>query len=132
MTALLPRLFGDVSDWIDNDLSLRPAQLIRVEELVSEQEYQLRAEIPGLNPEKDLTVIVADNILTIRAERKQEEHTAHRTEFRYGILQRTVRLPANADEEKITARYHQGILDVVVPLAAAKPTGRTIPIATDG
>src|SRR3954468_13915556 len=41
-----------------------------------------------------------------------------------------VRLPANAEEEKITARYHEGILEVTVPLTAAKATGRTIPIAT--
>jgi len=132
MTALLPRLFGDMSDWFDTDLPVRFPHMIRVEEKLSTQEYQLRAEIPGLNPEKDLTLSVADKILTIRAERKEEDHAPHRTEFRYGVLQRTVRLPANAVDEKITARYHNGILEVVVPLTEAEPAGRTIPVATEG
>jgi HSP20 family protein len=130
MTTLLPRLFGDVTDWFDLDLPVRTAHLIRVEEFVSDREYRLRAELPGMDPEKDLTVTVADKILTIRAERTTEENTAHRSEFRYGILQRATRLPATADEEKITARYTSGILEVSVPLMAAEPTGRTIPITT--
>jgi len=85
-----------------------------------------------MDPEKDLAVTVADRVLTIRAERTAEENNPHRSEFRYGVLQRAARLPANADEEKITARYADGILEVSVPLLAAEPTGRTIPITTAG
>jgi HSP20 family molecular chaperone IbpA len=39
-----------------------------------------------------------------------------------------VRLPANAAEDKIKATYRDGILEVTVPLTAAKPEGREIPI----
>ncbi|HEX6871331.1 MAG TPA: Hsp20 family protein [Micromonosporaceae bacterium] len=46
------------------------------------------------------------------------------------MLQRALRLPANAEEAKITARYHKGILEVTVPLTATKPAGRTVPVAT--
>lgn len=129
MTALLPRLFGDVSDWFDTEFPLRMAHLIRIEDSLTEQEYTLRAEVPGLNPEKDIQVRVSNGMLTIHAERSEQQQTASRSEFRYGVLQRTIRLPANADEKKITARYDKGILEVTVPLTAAEPTGREIPVA---
>ena len=129
MTALLPRLFGDVSDWFDTEFPLRMAHLIRIEDSLSEQEYTLRAEIPGLDPEKNVQIKVSNGLLMIHAERSERERTANRSEFRYGVLQRTIRLPANADEEKITAKYENGILEVAVPLTAAEPTGREIPIA---
>jgi HSP20 family protein len=129
MTALLPRLFGDVGDWFDTEFPLRMAHLIRIEDSLSEQEYTLRAEIPGLDPEKDIQVTVSDGLLTIHAQRSERERTASRSEFRYGAMQRTVRLPANADGEKITAGYTKGVLEVTVPLTAAE-TGRQIPIAT--
>jgi HSP20 family protein len=128
MSALLPRLFGDVSDWFDAELPFRMPHMIRVEDSLSESEYTLRAEIPGLNPEKDIQVTVAGGVLSIHAERREEDKTAHRSEFRYGMLQRTVRLPADADETKITARYDKGILEVTVPLTAPAPSGRQVPI----
>jgi len=130
MTTLLPRLLGDVSDWFDTEFPLRAGHLIRVEDNLSDQEYTLRAEIPGLDPEKDIQVRVSNGTLTIHAERRDEERTPRRSEFRYGLLQRIVRLPANADEEKITARYDKGILEVTVPLTAAETAGRQIAIGT--
>jgi HSP20 family molecular chaperone IbpA len=129
MTALLPRLFGDVTEFFDMELTPR-SHLIRVEDSLTDQQYTVRAEIPGLNPEKDVHVTIADNMLTIRAERKEEEKTASRSEFRYGSLRRTVRLPDNADTAAITATYDKGILDVTVPLSAEAPAVRQIPVTT--
>jgi HSP20 family molecular chaperone IbpA len=128
MTALLPRLFGDVSEWFDSEFPLRLAHMIRVEDIVDEQKYILRAEVPGVDPEKDIEVKVSDGLLTVQAERS-EPADRNRTEFRYGSLQRTVRLPTNAAEDKIKATYRDGILEVIVPLTAAKPAGREIPIS---
>lgn len=87
MNALLPRLFGDVSDLFDMEFAPR-AHLIRVEDVLTDEQYTVRAEIPGLNPEKDIHVTTADTMLTIRAERKEEEEekTAGRSEFRYGSM----------------------------------------------
>jgi HSP20 family molecular chaperone IbpA len=133
MPALLPRLFGDVSDWFDVEFPIIPSrfgQLIRVEDILSDQEYSLRAELPGLDPDKDIQLTVTAGMLTIKAERREEERAAHRSEFRYGALYRVVRLPANADPEKIKAVYDKGILTVTVPLTAPKPTGRQVPVTT--
>ena len=127
MSTLVPRLWSDVADWFDLDLASRGG-LIRMEDHVSDTEYTIRAELPGLDSEKDVQITVTHGMLSIHAERKEEKQARHRTEFRYGMMQRSVRLPANADEEKVTARYSKGILEVTVPLKAA-PAAKQIEIA---
>jgi HSP20 family protein len=130
MTALVPRLWSDMADWFDLDLTQRGAP-IRLEDRVTDTEYTVRAELPGLDPEKDIQITVAHGLLTVHAERKEETHARQRTEFRYGMMQRSVRLPANADEDAVRARYANGILEVTVPLKAA-PTAKQIEIAKEG
>ena len=127
MSALVPRLWSDVAEWFDLDLAQRTG-MIRMEDHVSDTEYTVRAELPGLDPEKDVQITVNQGVLTIHAERKEEKQARHRTEFRYGMLQRSIRLPANADEDKVTARYGKGILEITVPLKAA-PAAKQIEIA---
>jgi HSP20 family protein len=130
MPALMPRLFSDLTGWFDTDFAVRAGHLIRVEDRLSDKEYLLRAELPGLDPGKDIQVTVDEGILTITAERREEEHTRTRTEFRYGALQRSVRLPAGSDTEHVVARYTGGILEVTVPIAGTEPAGRHIPITS--
>jgi HSP20 family molecular chaperone IbpA len=132
MTALVPRLFGDIADWFESDFPLHPSNLsshlIRVEDERTEQAYKLRAELPGVDPDKDIQVSVDDGLITINAERREVVDIHGRSEFRYGILRRSVRLPANSDREHITASYDKGVLEVNVPLTAPEPTGPKIPV----
>jgi HSP20 family protein len=116
MTTLVPRLWSDMADWLE-EVSPR-AGLIRLEDHLTDTEYTVRAELPGLDPEKDVHLSVSHGFLTIRAERKEETQTKHRTEFRYGMFQRSVQLPQNADGEKVRAHYQDGILEITVPLKA--------------
>jgi hypothetical protein len=74
------------------------------------------AELPGIDPDKEVDVSVSDGILTIRAERKEEQVDKTHSEFRYGVFSRRIVLPADADDEHIQASYDQGILEVVVDL----------------
>ncbi|BCY09390.1 Hsp20/alpha crystallin family protein [Actinoplanes sp. L3-i22] len=127
MTSLLPRLFGDMSDWLEVDFP-RPLPAIRVEDRMTDQEYVLRAELPGMDPEKDVRITALNGVLTVNAERREEKAAAGRTEFRYGLLHRSVRLPATADETAITATYEKGILEITVPLTAPEQGGRQIAI----
>lgn len=129
MNSLMPRLLGDLSGWFDTDFPIRAGHLIPVEDTLTDTEYVVRAELPGLKPDKDLKVTVENGILTVHAERQEQEHVRGRSEFRYGLLQRAVRLPANADAEHITASYRNGILEVTIPLTAARPTGRQITVS---
>ena len=128
MPVLVPRLLGDLSGWFDTEFPLRTGHLIRVENTVTDTDYILRAELPGLDPEKDIQVTVAEGFLTIHAERRESETVRGHSEFRYGATQRTLRLPAGADLEHIKARYTAGVLEVTVPLAVPQSEGKQIPI----
>lgn len=103
---------------------LRPAfadtHLIRLEEEVRDGHYTVRAEIPGIDPAKDVEVTVRDNQLTIKAERSEKKETNGHSEFRYGSFFRNISLPSGANTDKITARYDNGILtvDIAVPKAS--------------
>ncbi|GID32309.1 Hsp20/alpha crystallin family protein [Paractinoplanes brasiliensis] len=130
MSGLLPRLFGDMTDWLEVDFP-RPLPAIRFEDRITDEQYLLRAELPGLDPEKDLQIAALHGVLTVKAERREEEKGLNRSEFRYGSMQRSVRLPANADESKIKATYRNGILEIVVPLSAPQPEARRIEIAAE-
>lgn len=73
------------------------APYVRVEDFVEEDgTYVLRAEMPGVDPEKDVQVSVAGGVLSIAGERRQEEHDRGRHELHYGAFTRQVPLPRNA------------------------------------
>jgi HSP20 family molecular chaperone IbpA len=116
MSTLVPRLWSDMAGWLE-DVTPRTG-LIRLEDHLTDTEYTVRAELPGLDPEKDVHLTVTHGFLTIRAERKEETQTKHRTEFRYGMFERSVQLPEAADGDKVRATYKDGILEVTVPLKA--------------
>lgn len=110
---------------------LRPIferNLMRIEDEVTEDHYELRAEIPGIDPANDVQITVADGQLTVKAERSERVDTTARSEFSYGSFLRTVTLPAEADEDNITAGYERGILTVRVPLSQNPAGARQIAI----
>jgi HSP20 family protein len=113
---------------------LRTAPLpIPVEELVEDDTLIVRAELPGIDPERDVEITVSDNLLHLRAERRQdlkvvEDNGLARQEFSYGSFFRSVPLPAGTEERKIKATYRDGILEVRVPVDMKKWSSRTIPV----
>jgi HSP20 family protein len=127
------RPFADLFDWLESPLTmLHPmsAQAMRMEDYIKDGRYVVRAELPGLDPEKELDVKVANGILSIKADRQQHAEDKHHSEFRYGSFARHIALPASADEEHIQASYDKGILEVVVDLKVNEPaeTERKIPV----
>ena len=100
---------------------LRPSHLIRFEDEMQDGHFLLRAELPGIDPDKDVDITVRDGRLTIKAERTEKKETKGRSEFSYGSFVRSVTLPAGASEDDIKATYDKGILtvDVAVPEQAA-------------
>lgn len=110
---------------------LRPVfdtRLMRLEDEMKDGRYQVRAEVPGVDPEKDIDITVRDGHLTIKAERTEKKDFDGRSEFSYGSFVRTLSLPAGADEDNIEATYDKGILTVSVPVSEAKPSGRHVQI----
>lgn len=86
--------------------------------------FVVRAEIPGLDREA-LEVSVKGEELTLKGERKAQEPQGasfHRRECGRGQFARVVTLPAPVDADQVTASYHDGVLEVVLPRqAAAQP-----------
>jgi len=124
---------SDIFAWLEGPfLAPRPvaAQAMRMEEHIANGRYVVRAELPGMDPAKDMEVSVAKGILTIRAERHEEMQGQHRSEFRYGTFTRHIALPVTADANDIKATYHWGILEVSIGLhdADEDKAGRRIPV----
>jgi HSP20 family molecular chaperone IbpA len=122
-----PARFPDLLDWLESPWSAMmpggPNQTFRVEDYTDDGTYMIRAELPGLNPEKDVEVTVDAGTLTIHAERREESKQERHSEFRYGSLTRSVPLPDGADVDKITAKYDKGILEVTVPVPEQAKAG---------
>lgn len=83
-----------------------------------ENQYVLRTDLPGINKE-NLDVSVAENVLTIRGERKEENEKKEKgywySERWTGSFQRSLELPAEADASKIKASFKDGVLELIVP-----------------
>jgi HSP20 family molecular chaperone IbpA len=130
--AVFRALFPGLVDWLESPWTGPPqftaAQSFRVEEMARDNRYLIRAELPGLDPEKDIEVTVDGATLTIHAERRQEDSGPHRSEFRYGSLTRLVTLPVKVDATDVTARYERGVLEVSVPAREVRPGGDRVAI----
>ena len=103
--------------------------VIRVDEYRDGDAQVIRAELPGIDPEKDVELTVSDGLLRISAQRRVEEDTQDkgytRHELRYGSFSRTLPLPEGASESDIKATYKDGILEVRIPVAEPTPAQPT-------
>ena len=111
---------------------LRPLferNFIRLEDAISEGSYDVRAEIPGVDPAKDIDITVQDGLFTIKAVRSQTVESHGRSEFRYGAFARSLPLPAGANVDDIRATYDKGILTVSVPVPNGVSAAKHIEVA---
>jgi len=81
-------------------------------------EVVVKAELPGVKKE-DVEVLVRDNNLIIRGEKKEEKEekteTYHRVERVYGKFERVVALPAEVKLEGVKAEFKDGVLEIRLP-----------------
>jgi HSP20 family protein len=79
--------------------------------------YIVTAELPGTKRE-DVTVELEDDVLTIRGEKRNERDEKKEkrriVERSYGTFSRSFTLPANADGEKVSAKFDNGVLTVTI------------------
>ncbi len=103
--------------WLDLDLERQG--WLRVEEIHEDDSYVIRAEVPGVDPEKDIDVSVSDGMLHISAKREErterKDKATYRSEFRYGEFSRDLALPSGVDTDAVKASYRDGILEVRIP-----------------
>jgi HSP20 family protein len=126
----MDRLFGDFGlgrNWIPSVLmgEAGRAWAPQLEIFERDGELVVRADLPGLKKE-DVKVELTDDGLTIEGERRSEheenDEGYYRSELSYGSFHRRVPLPAGANRDNATAKFHDGVLEVTIPLR--KPVAR--------
>ena len=96
---------------------------IPVEIKEKDNEYQVKAELPGVKKE-DLDIDIDKNHVIINAKKEEdtEENTKsyRKSEFRYGEFSRSVYFPMDIDVEKTNAKLEHGILKITAPKLEAE------------
>jgi HSP20 family protein len=126
---------SELLDWLESSPTLGLAtmrNIIRVEDFMDGGDYVVRAEMPGIDPDKDVAVNLEGELLTIRGERREEERDKNHSEFRYGSFTRSVRLPGGAKKSEVTATYDAGVLEVRVPVGDVSQETTKIPVQRAG
>jgi HSP20 family protein len=119
-----PSLTSELLGWFGT-MPMPPE--IKVEEYQEGERRVIRADLPGVDPDKDISVTVDDGLLRLHGERRAEEHDRYRTEIRYGSFDRVLSLPAGTKAEDVTAEYADGVLTVSMPVAAPA-TPKDVPV----
>ena len=92
---------------------LRARTFMRLEDEMTDDGYQVRAELPGIDPGSDVDVTTRDGRLTITADRSQKVDFSGRSEFGYGSFARSVPLPDGADPDSTGAPPIDGRLSQI-------------------
>jgi len=104
----LPSTFGRVSsvgaNWPNVEIS------------ETSKELRITAEVPGLE-EKDIEVLLEDDVLTLRGEKKSEIEDKERqfSERFYGRFERRIAVGPDIEQDKVNASFKNGVLTVTLP-----------------
>jgi len=131
----VPSTFSSLVDRFFNESLARSGGSVftpKVDVIESETSYEVQVAVPGLNKE-DFKIEINDNYLTVSGERKftneKKDKNFHSIETNYGSFSRSFTLPDNADGSKISAKYNNGILELVIPKDEKKVLKQTIKVA---
>lgn len=103
----------------------------RVDVVETDKAFELHVSVPGMNKE-DFKLDLNENLLTVSGERKftkeQNEKNYHSIETQFGTFSRSFSLPDSVDAAKISAKYNNGILEILVPKDEKKTLKTTIKV----
>jgi HSP20 family protein len=101
----------------------------------TDKEVRIKAELPGVT-DNDVQVSLDENVLTIRAEKRQERRDeregVHFSERTFGTFQRSLRLPFQVNPDQVRARFENGVLTVTLPKAQPQERSRRIQVQGGG
>jgi len=114
------RLFDRILDDVWSPTGLSQGMPLDVFE--SDEEIQVRAEVPGMNPE-DLDISVAGDVLTLSGQKVDEEApqggSRYYSERQFGTYQRSVKLPCPVDLDRVSAEHRRGVVTISLQKAEA-------------
>lgn len=94
-----------------------------------EKSYEIHLAVPGVK-KSDFNIDLTDGKLTISGERKFEEKKEgknfHSIETQYGAFRRSFFLPEDVLEEKVEAKYEDGVLKINLPKKEKKTNKASI------
>jgi HSP20 family protein len=103
----------------------------QIEVLRKNDQFVVRADLPGLTKD-DVKIEMTGNMLLISGERKDEKEEKHegfyRSERSYGNFYRQLPLPEGIKTENATAIFHNGVLEITMPMSKAETTTRKLEI----
>ena len=124
--------FFDIDDMF-NGFMMRPIfrtgieaePQIKMDLKEADGKYLLKADIPGVNKD-DIHVSVDGNRVSISAEVKQEKDVKEgervvRSERSYGMASRSFTLADEVDQDKVQAKYNNGVLELTLPKKSGAP-----------
>jgi len=119
----------DWNDWTSRNFSETNTTLPSVNIIEGEESYQVDVAAPGFE-KKDFKIELSNGMLTISSEKKVEDETKKgqqftRREYSYQSFSRSFTLPQTIESEKISAKYENGILRVIIP---KKEEAKTKPV----
>ena len=107
----LPKFGGDIERLLEPNIDV----------CETDHDVQIAVELPGVD-EKDVDVTLADNVLTIKGEKRAEKEDKGKNyrvvERSYGAFERSIALPYDVDPDKVDAKFAKGVLTVVLPRPA--------------
>lgn len=114
-------------------LSAGQSWMLAVDVNETEKEFFLSADMPGLD-KNDVSVDIHDGVITIKGERaidNEKSTDGYRIrERQLGSFNRSFRLPDNVNEDKVAAKFKNGVLTVTLPKTKEfVPEGRQIKIS---
>lgn len=97
------------------------------EEFRNDERLLIEADVPGLDPDRDVAISISGDVLHIRASRVDGIGVPD-TDLRDGSFERIVRLPAGCDEWKVSATYDDGVLEVRIPMRKRQGATLVVPV----
>jgi HSP20 family protein len=121
-TDLVGSMFEDMlrplSGWGGRMAAMGMLRAPEADVVETEGEIRVLVELPGMRAE-DVELDLENNILTISGEKREERRegndTWHLSERRYGKFSRSFVLPRDVEQERIAARFEDGVLSVTIP-----------------
>lgn len=108
------RAWPELGRFLGGDDSYAPSMDVRE----TPDAFIVEADIPGMNKE-DVTIEVSDNVVTVKGERRsdreEKKDNYHFTERRFGSFRRSVAIPGGFSNDKVSAKFENGVLTITLP-----------------
>jgi|SRR5579884_291460 len=129
------RAFGETAKLWSEMPNQKTSWVPAIDCFVKDNQVTVRAFLPGVD-EKNVSLTLTDNVLVIQGERHRiiEDQNVRvlLNEVSHGTFERRIALPEDVltDQEKCSARFENGVLEITMPVVAQYLQSRQIPIET--